>query len=301
MEEKKNSKKVICIIIIILLVIILLLVGAEYIKNNSDEKVSNSETFAGKKIELTSSMKKDLYEKVKNDITKDLKTPSTAVFQNTKDWSIRVNSNNVIEVKSYVDSQNSFGAVLRANFEQHYILISNDKMLCTYKEFNNETQFDITERAENSDIINKKISASQMKEFIDKAESNKYNSLYNKIIDYDFNEETQELKLDINITSQSDGDLKYTCYLVSTSIIDECICIPTVETTINAYTDINGEKQKIATINNIDFDFMVKKWNAVCNTGINATHLITNFEEELGENLTQEDIIKNMKVDYWNK
>ena len=51
----------------------------------------------------------------------------------------------------------------------------------------------------------------------------------------------------------------------------------------------------------IDFDFMVKKWNVLCDVGINSDHLTTDLEEELAEKLVQEDIIKNMKVNYWNK
>ena len=45
---------------------------------------------------------------------------------------------------------------------------------------------------------------------------------------------------------------------------------------------------------------MIKRWNILCDMGINSNHLTTNLEEELAEKLIQEDIIKNMKVDYWN-
>ena len=114
-----------------LLIVILVIVGLIFIsaiafyqnqtKNVSSNIISNYE-MVGKSIKMTNKIKKDMYKKVKRDITDSLKTPSTAVFPNMKDWKIYVDSNNVIEVKAYVDSQNSYGAMLRAEFEQHYIV-----------------------------------------------------------------------------------------------------------------------------------------------------------------------------------
>lgn len=287
----------------LLAIVVVIVLGIVFITNNLSKETNSSSTeeynVLGKEIQLTNKLKKELYEKVKEDITKDLKTPSSAVFPKMEDWNIKVNTNNVIEVKSYVDSQNSFGAMLRANFEQKYVFDNENEYLCIYKEFDNKTQFDITETAENKNIINKRLTENDISNFIKKAGESPYNTLYNKIIDYNFNEEEQKLEWNIKVKSQTEGDLKNKCYLALTSAIDECVCIPTVTTHINVY--LGDTEQKIATVSNIDFKFMIKKWNNSCTLGINATHLTTNFEEELGDNLVQEDIIKNMKVDYWNK
>lgn len=294
--SKQNKRK----LLLVILIAILIIIGIFFINDITQSVNANAQSKIGKEIKLSNSMKKELYEKVKKDITDSLKTPSTAVFPKMKEWNIRVNSNNVIEVKSYVDSQNSFGAMLRADFEQKYIILNKDDYLCIYKEFNNETEFDISERTENKKIINKNITESKINDFITKTKENQYNTLYDKFIDYTFDEKTQQLEWNIEVTSQSNGDLKNNCYLELTSAIDECICIPTVKTTINAYFYEEGKPHKIATVKDIDFDFMIKRWNILCDMGINSNHLTTNLEEELAEKLIQEDIIKNMKVDYWN-
>lgn len=57
-----------------------------------------------------------------NTIKKILKSPSTAKFPKLTEWYI-VKDDGVITVQSYVDSQNSFGAMLRSKFE---IIIEND-------------------------------------------------------------------------------------------------------------------------------------------------------------------------------
>lgn len=282
--------------------LILVTIGVIYLININTESVTNEPySMIGKEIKITNRMKEELYQKIKNDITDNLKTPSTAIFPEIKEWDIDVNSNNVVEVKSYVDSQNSFGAMLRANFEQQYILLDNNNCLCIYKEFDDIVQFDITERTENNKIFNIKLSKEQIEDFIKKAGENSFNVLYNKTLNYNFNEEKQKLEWNIKITSQTEGDLKSNCYLALTAVIDECICIPTVKTKINVYLDSQEEKTKVATVDYIDFNFLIKDWNSLCDIGINNEHLTTDFEKEVGERLIQEEIIKNMEVDYWNK
>ncbi len=290
-----------CIIVITILALLLGTAGfIIYITKNKEISIE-ANLMLGERIELTNSLKKDIFEKVKKDITEDLKAPSTAVFPKIDDWNISVNTDNIIVVKSYVDSQNSFGAMLRTSFEQKYIIFNKNQYLCIYKKINNETEFDITDRTENKKIINKNMTKNQIDGFMTKIKENKYGMLFNKIIDYTFDEETQQLEWNIRVNSQLDGDLKNNCYLELTAAIDECICMPTVRTTINAYFCQDDENKKIATVKDIDFDFMVKKWNVLCDVGINSDHLTTDLEEELAEKLVQEDIIKNMKVNYWNK
>lgn len=288
----------------VMIVVVLVTMTVIFVIGNRkevDSSVSIKYECIGEKIKLTKKMKEELYEKVKEGIKSELKAPSTAVFQNLREWEIEVNSNNVIEISSYVDSQNSYGAMLRANFEQKYILLNKDSYLCIYKKFDDEIEFDITERAENKKIINRNMTKIEIDNFIAELGKNPYSTLYNKVIDYTFNEETQQLEMNLKITSQSDEDLKNHCYLALTAAIDECICIPTIKTTINVYFGEDNEQQKVATVKDIDFNFIIEKWNALCSIGLNSDHLTTNLEEELGEKLIQEHRIKNMKVDYWNK
>lgn len=289
---------------VILAIVLILLVTVCILNKNKEvnsEAINRYYYYIGKEIKLTKNMKRELYKKVKNDIMDSLKTPSTAIFPEFKEWNIDVNSNNIIEISSYVDSQNSYGAMLRANFEQKYILLNKDSYLCIYKKFDDEIEFDITERAENKKIINRNMTKIEIDNFIAELGKNPYSTLYNKVIDYTFNEETQQLEMNLKITSQSYEDLKNHCYLALTAAIDECICIPTIKTTINVYFGEDNEQQKIATVKDIDFNFIIEKWNALCSIGLNSDHLTTNLEEELGEKLIQEHRIKNMKVDYWNK
>lgn len=284
------------------IVLIFVVIVVIYLINiNKELKTNEPYSMIGKEIKLTNNIKKELYEKVKNDITNSLKTPSTAIFPKIKEWDINIDFNNIIKINSYVDSQNSYGAMLRADFEQQYILLDNNNYLCIYKEFDNKVQFNIAERSENNKILNIKLSKAQIEDFIKTAGENLYNVLYNKTVDYNFNEEKQELEWNLNITSQTEGDLKSNCYLALTAAIDECICIPTVITRINVYLDNQEEKTKLATVADIDFDFLIKNWNSLCDIGINNEHLTTDFEREVGERLIQEEIIKNMKVDYWNE
>lgn len=283
---------VFCIILIILISIGCII--------NFKGKNSNEELL-GKEIKLTNTIKKDLYNIVKEDIKKSLKTPSKATFQALKNWTIRLNRDNIIEISSYVDSQNSYGAMLRAHFVQKYIPISKDSYLCIYKEFDNNILFDITENSENKNVMNKRVLNNDIEKFIEKTGESQYNTLYNKTIDYTFNEETQKLEWNIKIVSLKNEDLKNNCYLALTSAIDECVCIPTVKTNINVYADVDGQLQKLATVSEINFKFITQKWNNLCYLGINNSHITTEFEKELGEKLQQEESIKNLKVDYWNK
>ncbi len=62
---------------------------------------------------------KYVYESITQDmVTGVLKAPSTAKFP-TSDWRVTV-ANDIVTVSSYVDSQNSFGAMIRSNFTAQY-------------------------------------------------------------------------------------------------------------------------------------------------------------------------------------
>ena len=96
--------------------IFVLIVAIYLISTNKDLEANEPYSMLGQELKLTNDIKKELYEKVKNDITDSLKTPSTAIFPKMKEWNFNVDGNNIIKINSYVDSQNSYGAMLRADF-----------------------------------------------------------------------------------------------------------------------------------------------------------------------------------------
>lgn len=281
-NNEKNTKN--WKLLVVFLIIILISLATVWILNKSKE--TNSETiskynFIGEEIKLTKNMKQIIYEKVKKDIMDSLKTPSTAVFPELKEWNIDVNSNNVIEVKSYVDSQNSYGAMLRANFEQKYILFNKDNYVCIYKEFNNETDFDITEKTEYKKFINEKVYDFQMEEFIEKS---KNAAIYGNLTDYNYNKENQSLEINLVVKKIDSPYFDYRNSLnnVICAYINQCICIPTVTTKLNIK---NEENETIATVDNIDLDFLLNDWYTLWNLGIMNNTDGTDLEEKLKDRL----------------
>lgn len=268
-------------VIIGIVVIVGIIIGIE---NSSKEVNSNVETqynSLGKEIRLTNKLKKDMYNKVKQDIIGNLKTPSTAIFPDMKDWNIDVNSDNVIEVKSYVDSQNSYGAMLRANFKQKYIYFDKDEYICIYKDFNSENEFDITENTEYKRFINKEINDTQMEDFIDKS---KDATIYGNLIDYNFNKENQNLEINVLIKKIDSPYFDYKSYINSVicAYINQCICIPTITTKLN----VKNEKNEIlATVSDINIEFLLNDWYILWDMGIMNNTDGTNLEEKLKERL----------------
>lgn len=281
-NNEKNTKN--WKLLVVFLIIILILLATVWILNKSKETHSEAISkynFIGEEIKLTKNMKQIIYEKVKKDIMDSLKTPSTAVFPEFKEWNIDVNSNNVIEVKSYVDSQNSFGAMLRANFEQKYILFNKDNYVCIYKEFNNETDFDITEKTEYKKFINEKVYDFQMEEFIEKS---KNATIYGNLTDYNYNKENQSLEINLVVKKIDSPYFDYRNSLnnVICAYINQCICIPTVTTKLNIK---NEENETIATVDNIDLDFLLNDWYTLWNLGIMNNTDGTDLEEKLKDRL----------------
>ena len=227
-----NWKLWVAVLAIVGLIAISVIAVYENKIENVSSNTSTKYAMIGKKINLTNKIKKEMYEKVKKDITDSLKTPSTAIFPKMNDWHIEVNYNNVIEVKSYVDSQNSYGAMLRANFEQQYIITNKNEYLCIYKEFNNDTEFDITEKTEYKRFINEEVFDFQMEDFIEKC---KQSTIYGSLIDYNYNKNSQNLEINVLVKDLKNEYFAYESYAkgVIASYIDQCICIPTVTTKLN--------------------------------------------------------------------
>ncbi|MBR0428193.1 MAG: hypothetical protein IJK18_08365 [Clostridia bacterium] len=290
--EKKDTGLVIAVSVIIVGIVLAIIIGA-LSTNTTETESTEIGKYAklGKEIILTNKLKKELYEKVKKDITDDLKTPATASFPKIEEWTIRVDINNVIEVESYVDSQNSFGAMLRANFEQRYILLNSDEYLCIYKQFDKNVEYNILEDSQYDKLINKRLNKSEIDKILQAS------TIIYKKMTYEFDEENQLLNLTIVEDEKNSYNIRtgvYSCIKVE---INQLFCMPTV--TLNIVV-INEKNEKLAEVKNVDFDFLINKWNTLASTGIVYSPSFEDFEEKLGEKLWQNDRIKKIDLKYLN-
>lgn len=81
----------------------------------------------------------------KESVNKILKSPSSAEYPDTflnplKDWNM-VKSNNLVTVKSYVDSQNSFGAMIRSEFIIQIQMTDDGSGTLSYLQFDGEVVY----------------------------------------------------------------------------------------------------------------------------------------------------------------
>lgn len=134
----RNKKIIICSIMIIFIASIVLIVlitkGNHSIKETSSIQI-------GDMIVLTNEQKKELRNKTIESIKGYLKTPSIAEFQ--EDFSYICTEPNIVKVEGYVDSQNSFGAMIRENFICEYFIIDNVSDTLVYIKYNDEEIFDM--------------------------------------------------------------------------------------------------------------------------------------------------------------
>lgn len=277
----------------LLTIAVVIIFGIAFTINNLSKETSSNNiekyNMLGKEIKLTSKLKKELYKRVKEDITNSLKTPSSAIFPKMEEWNIRVNSNNVIEVKSYVDSQNSYGAMLRASFEQRYIYLNKDELICIYKEFNNETEFDITEDSQFSDVLNKRLNKTEVDKILRGS-----TIIYNKM-SYKFDEEKQELTLEIIENENKSYNIRSGVYSCIRTEINQLFCMPVI--TLNIIVN-NENGEKLAEVKGIDFTFLITEWNILAKSEIVYSPKNDEIEERLGQKLWQNDRIKNIDLKY---
>lgn len=141
MEEKKKNNKIKWIVGGIILIIILLII---YIFSNASKEV-NSESVRqiqlGDMIILNEEDKQLLREKTEDYIKENLKSPSTAEFE--EQFEYICDEENIIKVKGYVDSQNSFGAMIRSKFVCEYFAVDNLIDTLVYLKFNDTEVLDI--------------------------------------------------------------------------------------------------------------------------------------------------------------
>ena len=110
MEQK--DKKRLAIAVGIVLIAVILLIASFTFKNKSNEVVKQIEL--GDIVILTDKDKQLLRDETIKNVSNYLKAPSTAQFKEEFDYICE--EANIIEVKGYVDSQNSFGVMMRGNF-----------------------------------------------------------------------------------------------------------------------------------------------------------------------------------------
>jgi len=92
-------------------------------------------------VVLTDKHKSELRERTIDNIKIYLKTPSIAEFQ--ENFTYTCEEANVVKVEGYVDSQNSFGSILRGKFICEYFVINGVSDTLVYIEYNNEEIFNI--------------------------------------------------------------------------------------------------------------------------------------------------------------
>lgn len=288
----KDKKVQIIIIIVIALIAIILAWGiSKTLETDTVSSEIGQYDMIGKEIKLTNKIKKDMYEKVKKDILEDLKTPSTAVFPKMKDWKIEVN-HNIIEVKSHVDSQNGYGAMLRADFEQDYILLNKDEYFCIYKEFDDEIKFYIAEKTICNAFVNEEIDDDMMEAFMTTIPTA---TRYANLIDYSYSKENKDLEVNLQMKNLDNRYFSYRTYIDDTisSFIDQCISIPTVTTKLN----IKNEKEEIvATVKNINLEFLLNDWYTLWNLGVMNNTDETNLEEKLKDKLWIAEELNNSNI-----
>lgn len=141
MEEKKN-RKIIWIISTMAVVVILSVVFAFFIsRQNSDE--TTRQINLGDMVILNEKDKELLRNKTIEYVKDNLKSPITAQFE--EEFKYECIEANIIRVSGYVDSQNSFGAMLRGSFICEYFAIDNDISTLVYLKYDDAELLNIKE------------------------------------------------------------------------------------------------------------------------------------------------------------
>ncbi len=141
MENRKKGLVYAIIAIAIIIVSVVILKNTDTQKVNSDSK-SKKQYKIGEMVTLEEKDKVFLREKTIEHIKNNLKAPTTAEFGEFK---YICNEENIIRVEGYVDSQNSFGAMLRGNFVCEYFALDSFIDTLVYLKYDNEELLDIKE------------------------------------------------------------------------------------------------------------------------------------------------------------
>lgn len=273
-------KKKICIYAIIILVIVFISLFVIYKNKSVDVSSDIRQIKLGDKIVLNDEYKEILRNQTIKNINSHLKSPNTAEYE--EKFRYNCEEENIIKVFGYVDSQNSFGAMLRGYFECQYFAIDGIIDTTVY------IKYDDTEILNIKDLYIKNYKDSIEKEKIQQ-NGNKLNQEKLDFIKEKFNGEewndvgkiksvtfdTNESIIDVDITAKSvikDADKQYWIYHNIISIIDYIKDFEDIgKVKINLY--LNDKKIAEATF---DEDFLKNKWK--------DNKLIPKVPELFGEN-----------------
>lgn len=123
--DKKEVRKGCLILIVILVIIILIIFGVK--KCYSDNNNENSQE---KQKELFKATKQDAVVHSHLCIEKYLKSPGSADFPHQSDDSIDQINDSTFVVLSYVDSQNTYGALVRTYYKMTVVFDVNGNAKC---------------------------------------------------------------------------------------------------------------------------------------------------------------------------
>lgn len=147
MENKKKTVLKNWKLLVVVILIILIITAIFYISTNDTEKVNSDDVKKykiGDIITLNEYDKATLRNKTIEYIEDALKAPSTAEFQN--EFEYICNEENIIKVSGYVESQNSFGTMIRGKFRCEYFAIENTIDTLVYFQYDDKELLNIKNR-----------------------------------------------------------------------------------------------------------------------------------------------------------
>lgn len=205
MKEKKIKNWKLWIVIIIMIILIII---TAIVQTSKKQTIKDRQIKLGDVVILNENDKKILRSKTIEYIKQNLKTPSIAQFEEEFDYIC--NEENIIEVKGYVDSQNSFGAMIRGKFTCQYFAIQNDiatLVLLTYNDTELVNIKDIyieeykkQEKLDNVNKAGKELNQEKLEYIKEEFNKEEFNDV-GKITNITFNE--KESIIDVQIIAKS--------------------------------------------------------------------------------------------------
>lgn len=264
MEEKKNilkNWKLWTMIIVIILLIVVLIV------NRQNNNIETKQIKLGELIILNESDKQILREKTIENINNNLKSPSSANYE--KDFTYKCTEPNIIRINGYVDSPNSFGAVIRSQFICEYFAVDTIIDTLVYLKFDDtelvnikETYIEEYKRQAKVDTLKQdtnQLNQEKLDYIMNDFNGNELNDI-GKILKTQYEE--NKIVIDVKIIAKSSKDSKedeeyWTNFNICSILhyFNEFDIAETVE--INLY---NINNKKIVELN-FDDDFIKNKWN----------------------------------------
>lgn len=256
-----------------------------FVKNYGSMEVNSDIAIQYKLGDIITLSEKDkelLKNKTENYIKENLKSPSTAEFEESFEYIC--DEGNIIKVKGYVDSQNSFGAMIRGKFVCEYFAIDGVIDTLVYLKYDDTELLNIKDTY--IEKYKKQAKVDALKQEGNSINQNKLDYIMNDFNENELNDvgkilkiqyEENETKIDVKITAKSSEkskeDEEYWTNFNICSILEyfnEFDIIGIVKMQI-----YNIKDQKIVEIN-FDDDFIKNKWK--------KNHQINLVKEIFGEN-----------------